>query len=85
MSQPLIRPMTPADVEPAARAMLLNEFGDRHSHLEFAASHAGCGCPSQMRMAPSSAPRSRRSTAPSGGSGRCGSIPLTVGGASEWR
>jgi predicted N-acetyltransferase YhbS len=42
MADPVIRHMTPADVEPASRAMLLNEFGDRHAHLEFAASHPGC-------------------------------------------
>src|SRR5436305_9718014 len=42
MAEPFIRPMTPADVAPAAQAMLVAEFGDRESHLTFAASHRGC-------------------------------------------
>jgi len=34
--------MTPADVEPAAAAMLLGDFGDRERQLAFATSHPEC-------------------------------------------
>jgi GNAT superfamily N-acetyltransferase len=34
--------MTPADVEPAAAAILRDDFGDRRIHLAFAATHPGC-------------------------------------------
>lgn len=37
-----IRIMTLADVEPAAAAILRDDFGDRRIHLAFAAAHPGC-------------------------------------------
>ena len=42
MGLPVIRPMTPADVEPASAAMLLGDFGNRNLQLAFSASHPGC-------------------------------------------
>jgi predicted N-acetyltransferase YhbS len=37
-----IRSMTPADVDPAADALLRNDWGDRRIHLGFAAADPGC-------------------------------------------
>jgi predicted N-acetyltransferase YhbS len=42
MAEARIRPMTLADVGPAAEAMLLHEFGDRRHQLRFSASYASC-------------------------------------------
>jgi predicted N-acetyltransferase YhbS len=39
MHLPVIRPMTPADVEPVAAAILRENWGDRRLNLEFATSH----------------------------------------------
>ena len=40
MHLPRIRPMTPADVEPVARAFLREDWGDRRLNLEFVTHHA---------------------------------------------
>jgi GNAT superfamily N-acetyltransferase len=40
--QPIVRQMTPADVEPAAAAILRDDWGDRRLHLAFAATHPSC-------------------------------------------
>jgi len=42
MQLPTIRPMTPYDVEPAAAAILRDDWGDRRVNLGFVAGHAGC-------------------------------------------
>jgi predicted N-acetyltransferase YhbS len=42
MSGPVIRPMTPSDVEPVAAAILRDDWGDRRLQLAFAATHPGC-------------------------------------------
>ena len=38
----VLRPMTPADIEPAAEAILADDWGDRRSWFEFATSHPEC-------------------------------------------
>ena len=38
---PRVRPMSVADVEPAALAILRDDWGDRRAHLAFAATHPG--------------------------------------------
>jgi predicted N-acetyltransferase YhbS len=40
MQPPLIRPMTPADIEPAAAALLRENWGDRRLNLAFVTRHA---------------------------------------------
>jgi predicted N-acetyltransferase YhbS len=40
MPLPLIRPMTPADVDPATVAILRADWGDRRAYLEFVTGHA---------------------------------------------
>ena len=40
MALPLIRPMTPADVEPVAAAFIRENWGDRRLNLEFVTRHA---------------------------------------------
>ena len=42
MSTPAIRPMTPADVDPAAELILGNDWGVRREWLEYATSQAAC-------------------------------------------
>lgn len=42
MPLPVIRPMTPADVEPAAVAVLRDHWGDRRLHFTFVAGHTAC-------------------------------------------
>jgi GNAT superfamily N-acetyltransferase len=42
MHLPVIRLMTPADVEPAADAILRDDWGDRRVNLAFVAAHGGC-------------------------------------------
>jgi predicted N-acetyltransferase YhbS len=42
MHLPVIRTMTPADVEPAADAILRDDWGDRRVNLAFVAAHGGC-------------------------------------------
>jgi GNAT superfamily N-acetyltransferase len=37
-----LRPMTPADIEPASAAILADDWGDRRTWFEFATSHAEC-------------------------------------------
>ena len=39
MQLPVIRPMTPADVEPVAAAYLRDDWGDRRRYLEFVTGH----------------------------------------------
>jgi len=39
MSLPIIRPMTPADIEPVAAAFLRQDWGDRRLNLEFVTRH----------------------------------------------
>lgn len=41
MQLPAIRPMTPADVEPVASALLLENWGDRRLNLDFVTRHEG--------------------------------------------
>lgn len=38
----LLRPMTPADIEPATEAILADDWGDRRAWFEFATSHPEC-------------------------------------------
>jgi GNAT superfamily N-acetyltransferase len=38
----VLRPMTPADVEPASEALLADDWGDRRAWFGFASSHAEC-------------------------------------------
>jgi GNAT superfamily N-acetyltransferase len=38
----LLRPMTPADIEPATKAILADDWGDRRTWFEFATSHPEC-------------------------------------------
>lgn len=42
MQQPTIRPMTATDVDPAADALLRDDWGDRRANFAFAAGHPGC-------------------------------------------
>jgi len=42
MQQPTIRPMTATDVDPAAAALLRDDWGDRRANFAFAAGHPGC-------------------------------------------
>jgi GNAT superfamily N-acetyltransferase len=42
MPTPRPRPMTPADIEPASRAILADDWGDRRTWFEFAVSHGQC-------------------------------------------
>jgi ribosomal protein S18 acetylase RimI-like enzyme len=42
MHLPVIRPMLPADVDPAAVAVLRDDWGDRRSSFAFVAGHAAC-------------------------------------------
>jgi GNAT superfamily N-acetyltransferase len=42
MPLPRLRPMTPADIEPASIAILADDWGDRRAWFEFAASHPAC-------------------------------------------
>ena len=42
MSTPRLRPMTPADVAPAAEAILADDWGDRRSWFEFAVASPHC-------------------------------------------
>lgn len=38
----VLRPMTPADIEPATEAILADDWGDRRTWFEFATSHPEC-------------------------------------------
>jgi GNAT superfamily N-acetyltransferase len=38
----LLRPMTPADIEPATEAILADDWGDRRAWFEFATTHQEC-------------------------------------------
>jgi GNAT superfamily N-acetyltransferase len=38
----VLRPMTPADIEPATKAILADDWGDRRAWLRFATSHPAC-------------------------------------------
>ena len=38
----VLRPMTPADIEPASEAILADDWGDRRAWFRFAASHPEC-------------------------------------------
>jgi predicted N-acetyltransferase YhbS len=42
MTLPRIRPMTPADVDPATELILQADWGDRRTWFEFTTSHAAC-------------------------------------------
>lgn len=42
MTATRLRPMTPADIEPATRAILAEDWGDRRTWFEFAVSHPAC-------------------------------------------
>ena len=42
MPTPRLRPMTPADIEPAAAAILADDWGDRRSWFEFAVASTHC-------------------------------------------
>ena len=42
MPVPRLRPMTPADIEPAVAAILADDWGDRRAWFRFAVDHPGC-------------------------------------------
>ena len=42
MVSPPLRPMTAADIDPAVRAILADDWGDRRTWFEFAVGHPGC-------------------------------------------
>lgn len=42
MVSPPFRPMTAADIDPAVRAILADDWGDRRAWFEFAVGHPGC-------------------------------------------
>ena len=42
MVSPPLRPMTAADIDPAVRAILADDWGDRRAWFEFAVGHPGC-------------------------------------------